>query len=146
MPSLVRQALLPFPARSVYEIVNDVARYPEFLPWCVAADIVAETADEIVATLELGSGGIRERFTTRNILTPHERIELSLVSGPFTRFQGFWHFTRLGQDEGCKIELHLDFRFSGARSLLHRTFNSVFTQAGDKLVDAFCERSRALLD
>jgi len=145
MTALARQALLPYSARSVYAIVNDIARYPEFLPWCTGADIVAATSEEIVATLELGSRGVRETFTTRNVLIPHERIELSLVSGPFTRFQGLWQFTGLGQDEGCKIELHLDFRFSGARSLLHRTFNSVFTQAGDKLVDAFCARAHALL-
>ncbi len=145
MPSLVRQALLPYPARSVYEIVNDVVRYPEFLPWCMAVEIVAESAKEIVATLELGFRGVRQSFTTRNVLTPHERIELSLVSGPFTHFHGFWHFTRLGQDEGCKLELHLDFRFSDARSLLHRTLDSVFSHAGDKLVDAFCGRARALL-
>jgi len=146
LPSLARQALLPYPAQSVYQIVNDIARYPEFLPWCVAADVVAETAEEIVATLVLGSRGVRESFTTRNVLTPHERIELSLVSGPFTRFHGFWRFTRIGEDEGCKIELDLDFRFAGARSLLHQTFNSAFTRAGDKLVDAFCGRARALLD
>jgi ribosome-associated toxin RatA of RatAB toxin-antitoxin module len=142
--SVVRQALLPYPARSVYAIVNDIARYPDFLPWCTGANVVAETAEEIVATLELGARGVRERFTTRNLLTPHERIELRLVSGPFSRFQGFWHFTTLGQDEGCKIELQLEFRFSGA-NLLHRTFNSVFTQAGDKMVDAFCARAHAVL-
>lgn len=145
MPSLARSALLPYPAESVYLIVNDIARYPEFLPWCVAAEIIDESAEEIVATLDLASRGVRESFTTRNVLTPHERIGLSLVSGPFTRFQGYWGFARIGQDEGCRIELHLDFRFSGARSLLHRTFNGVFTQAGDKMVDAFCVRAHTLL-
>jgi len=145
VPSVVRSALLPYPAESVYQIVNDIARYPEFLPWCVAAAVVDETAEEIVATLDLGARGVRESFTTRNVLTPHERIELSLVSGPFSRFQGFWNFTRLGHDEGCKLELHLEFRLSGARLLLHRTFNSVFMQASDKLVDAFCDRARFLL-
>jgi ribosome-associated toxin RatA of RatAB toxin-antitoxin module len=112
----------------------------------MAADIVTESAEEVVATLELGARGLRETFTTRNVLTPYERIELSLVSGPFTDFQGFWRFTRLGEDEGCKIELHLDFGFSVAQSLLHRTFASAFTSAGDKLVDAFCDRARVLLD
>jgi ribosome-associated toxin RatA of RatAB toxin-antitoxin module len=146
VPSLAREALLPYPVQAVYEIVNDVVRYPEFLPWCKAVEIVAESAEEVVATLDLSARGIRQSFTTRNVLIPHESIELVLVSGPFSQFHGFWRFTRLGQDEGCKLELRLDFRFSGARSLLHRTFSGAFNHAGDKLVDAFCERARSLLD
>lgn len=145
MPVLSRSALLPYPAESVFDIVADVVRYPEFVPWCTAADVVDEAHNEVVATLELGRLGVRETFTTRNRLIPHEQIELALVSGPFSRFQGVWRFTRLGDDAGCKVELHLDFRFIGARSLLQRTFNNLFTQASDALVDAFCQRARTLL-
>ncbi|MCZ6710039.1 MAG: type II toxin-antitoxin system RatA family toxin [Gammaproteobacteria bacterium] len=137
---------MPYPVQAVYEIVNDVTRYPEFLPWCKAVEVVAESAEEVIATLDLAARGIRQSLTTRNVLNPHESIELNLVSGPFSQFHGIWRFTRLGLDEGCKLELRLDFRFSGARSLLHRTFTGVFSQAGDKLVDAFCARARALLD
>jgi ribosome-associated toxin RatA of RatAB toxin-antitoxin module len=146
VPSLAREALLPYPVQAVYEIVNDVARYPEFLPWCKAVEVVAESAEEVIATLDLAARGIRQSLTTRNVLNPHESIELNLVSGPFSQFHGIWRFTRLGLDEGCKLELRLDFRFSGAMSLLHRTFAGAFSQSGDKLVDAFCARARALLD
>ena len=146
MPVINRSALLPYPATTIYGIVNDVARYPDFLPWCAEAQVLQATDTEVVAQLALQTRGISERFTTRNLLVPHERIELQLVSGPFRNFNGVWTFRRLGQDEGCKVELQLDFEFSGARGLVSGAFAGVFVKAADRMVDAFCERARTLLE
>ncbi len=76
MPVIERSALLPCSAATLYGIVNDVARYPEFLPWCADAEVLEASETEIVAELALRARGISERFTTRNLLMPHERIEL----------------------------------------------------------------------
>lgn len=145
-----RSALLPYSAESVFDIVNDVSKYPEFLPWCSAVEILESNDHEIVAELSVRARGVQQTFTTRNILTPPEKIELQLVAGPFEEFSGSWCFKKLGDDEGCRIELLLNFQLSGVRSLLGASFFGspfarVFTGAADKMVDAFCERANALL-
>jgi ribosome-associated toxin RatA of RatAB toxin-antitoxin module len=136
-----RSALLPYPAADVFAIVNDVPRYPEFLPWCSAATVLEESSEEVVAALSLSASGISETFTTRNRLTPFERIDMVLVSGPFRELSGGWTFTRLGGDAGCRVELDLNFQLSGVKSLL----GGVFSRAADQMVDAFCARASELL-
>jgi ribosome-associated toxin RatA of RatAB toxin-antitoxin module len=153
MPSLRRSALLPFPPAVVFSVVRDVSSYPEFLPWCRDARILEQAHspcvhgecghEAMVAELELDARGVRERFTTRNRLFPHERIELELVSGPFSSFSGTWRFVAIGGDAGCRVELDLDFQFSGARGLFGGAFAGVFARAADRLVDAFCARVHA---
>lgn len=136
-----RSALLPYRAADVFAIVNDVSRYPEFLPWCTGASVLAASEQEVVAELSLVASGIRETFTTRNQLTPFEKIDMVLVSGPFRALSGGWTFTRLGEDAGCRVALDLDFQLAGMRMLL----GSVFARAADQMVDAFCTRADELL-
>jgi ribosome-associated toxin RatA of RatAB toxin-antitoxin module len=95
----------------------------------------------VVAALSLSASGISETFTTRNRLTPFEKIDMVLVSGPFRELSGGWTFTRLGEDAGCRVELDLNFQFSGVKSLL----GGVFNRAADQMVDAFCARANDLL-
>ena len=135
-----RSALLPYAAEAVFDIVNDVSRYPEVLPWCSGAEVVEVNTDEVIASLSMRLRGLNETFTTRNILTPHERIDLELVSGPFKAFSGHWLFTRLG-DAGCRVELNLEVQLSGIRL----AFAGVVSRAADHLVDAFCARANTLL-
>lgn len=144
MPAIQRSALLPLPVESVFGVVSDVARYPEFLPWCRDAVVLEEVADEVVAQLELKASGLHERFVTRNVLRRFERIELHLVSGPFSSFEGAWHFRRLGEDAGCRVELDLRFELTGVRSLVSGAFSGVFVRAADQMVDAFCRRAAEL--
>lgn len=141
MPRVQRTALLPFPAADVFAIVNDVSRYPEFLPWCSAATVIEESHEEVVAALSLSASGITETFTTRNRLTHCEKIDMELVSGPFRELTGGWTFVRLGADEGCRVELDLSFQFNGVKSLL----GVVFNKAADRMVDAFCARATDVL-
>lgn len=142
LPTLSRSALLPYAPEAVYQVVCDVSRYAEFLPWCSSSVVVEENERNVTASLEFGVGGLRERVTTRNTLIPSERIELSLVSGPFSHFAGVWRFTALG-DAGCKVSFDVDYRLTGTRALLRRAFVG---QAADKLVDAFARRCAELLD
>ncbi|MEM8766610.1 MAG: type II toxin-antitoxin system RatA family toxin [Pseudomonadota bacterium] len=141
MATVSRSALLPYAAADVFAIVNDVLRYPEFLPWCSDASVLEESPTEMLATLSLSAKGMTQSFTTRNRLTPHERIEMVLVSGPFRELSGGWTFTRLGADEGCRVALDLEFQLSGMKALLGAAFN----RAADQMVDAFCTRANELL-
>lgn len=147
MPSVRRSALLPYSPAALFGIVNDVSSYPEFLPWCREAWIVEQAPGEMVAALSLSASGFTETFTTRNRLTPFERIDMTLESGPFRHLSGGWTFTDLGadsivvRDRGCRVELALDFQPRGMARLL----TGAFSRAADDLVDAFCSRANDVL-
>jgi len=146
MTRVYRSAMLPFEPAQLFALVKDVERYPEFLPWCTHARVVATGDDEVVAELTLARGGVVERFTTRNHHTADRQIDLQFVDGPFDSLAGRWLFTGIGDsgtNAGTKMELHLDFEFS--RALVQRLFGAVFTQAANTLVDAFCQRANQLL-
>ncbi len=133
-----KTALVMHSAERMFHLVNDIARYPEFLPWCAGAEIHDRDEEQITASLEVAKGGIRHRLTTRNQLYHPETIEMSLVDGPFRDLTGRWHFRAL-DDNACKVILTLEFEFSG--SLSRMTFGPVFSQAANTMVDAFCRRA-----
>jgi len=136
-----RSALLPYAAQSMYALVNDVARYNEFLPWCEAGEVLESSETHMLARLKLGKGMIRQQFVTRNVLTPGERIEMNLAEGPFKKLHGLWLFTPLGET-ACKISLELSFDYSGA--LVRASLGPLFNQLAGSMVDAFCARARVL--
>src|SRR5690606_5999570 len=83
-----RSALLPFPAQALYDLVNDVARYPEFLPWCSSATVMEESESHMLASLEVAKGSLSQRFVTRNRLEKGKSIEMNLEEGPFSQLHG----------------------------------------------------------
>ena len=136
-----RSALLPYPAQALYDLVNDVARYPEFLPWCASSEVLEVSENHMRASLEVAKGGLSQRFTTRNVLVPGQSIELNLEQGPFEHLHGQWLFKALGE-KACKISLELSFDYAGA--IMRATLGPLFNQASNTMVDAFCERARQL--
>jgi ribosome-associated toxin RatA of RatAB toxin-antitoxin module len=141
MREVQRSALVPYSAKQMFDVVNDVVSYPAFLPWCVDVKLLASSSTVIVARLDLAKGRIRQSFSTRNELDSPNHISMSLVEGPFSLLKGEWHFTQLG-DEGCKVEMNLRFDFNNR--LMNATLGKVFSVAADRLVDAFCERADVL--
>lgn len=141
MATLERSALVPFSAERMFALVNDVRRYPEFVPWCAGAEVLAETDALIEASLRLKRGGVEHRFTTRNTLTPCSAMRLELVDGPFTSFTGDWTFKALGED-ACKIGLTLTFHYRGR--LATAALGALLSSSADTLVEAFCQRAKAL--
>ncbi|GAA6132696.1 type II toxin-antitoxin system RatA family toxin [Halopseudomonas sabulinigri] len=141
MTHIQRSALLPYPASRLYDLVNRVEHYPEFLPWCSKAEILGESDIEMCAELTVSKAGFSQAFTTRNTLIPNERIALHLVDGPFSDLQGVWEFKALGE-AACKITLDLKFDYSGP--LVKATLGPLFNQAANTLVDAFCQRAKEL--
>jgi len=136
-----RSALLPYPAQALYDLVNDVARYPEFLPWCSSSTVLEQTDTLMRARVEPAKGGISQSFVTRNVLVPGQSIEMNLEEGPFNQLHGVWTFKALGE-KACKISLDLSFDYAGP--LVRATLGPIFNQAANTLVDAFCQRAKQL--
>lgn len=134
-----RSALLPYSAERMYELVADIDRYPEFLPWCRRAGIIDDSDPEAVkAFIEIAKGAVGKRFTTLNRMQPGKIIEMNLLDGPFKHLRGYWRFEPL-QDDACKVWLDMDFEFSNR--LVAVAFGPIFNQAVNTLVDAFVERA-----
>jgi ribosome-associated toxin RatA of RatAB toxin-antitoxin module len=148
MKQVRRSALVAVTREVMFGIVNDVARYPEFVPWCCKAQIRSHTADEVIATLHIRKGLLRTHFTTRNTLSPPSSVKLALVEGSFRRFGGQWSFDEIvdpdGKSVGCRVSLELNFELSGA--LGGALLEGLFENAAVALVDAFVARARALRD
>jgi len=136
--SINRSALVMHSAERMRELVNDVAAYPLFLPWCSQSQVIEAGSNYMLASIEVQKGAIRQRFTTRNDLSDESRIAMQLVDGPFQYLQGAWEFIRLRED-ACKVILSLDFEIK--QSLAKLAFGNVFSQAANTMVDAFCQRA-----
>jgi ribosome-associated toxin RatA of RatAB toxin-antitoxin module len=133
--------LLPYPASHLFDLVNRVERYPEFLPWCSNADVLSETSLAMVARLTVAKAGLTQSFTTDNSLAPGERIEMRLREGPFKELHGIWEFKALNE-HACKISLDLHFTYSGP--VVKATLGPLFNHAANTLVEAFCQRAKEL--
>ncbi len=139
MREVHRSALVPFTPAQMYELVADVERYPEFLPWCTSATILGEEADRVTVQLGLALGLARGSFTTRNRLVPGRSVEMKLVDGPFSALEGRWNFSSIGTS-GTRADLQLRFETNGLLSSI--LFGPAFEQACNQLVDAFGRRAR----
>lgn len=138
MGSVNKSALVPYSAGEMFALVNDVAAYPEFLPWCGSAQVLAASEDEVKARVEIAYGSVRKAFTTHNRLQKDKMIEMRLLEGPFRHLEGYWRFDVLGE-RACKVSLDLDFEFSGR--LVGMALGPVFNQIANSLVDAFSKRA-----
>ena len=123
----------------MYALINDIERYPEFVPWCTAARVESRKEGEVVATLAIKRGPLRAEFTTRNLLEPDRRVLMQFVSGPFRVLEGLWTLTPLG-DLGCRVELEMRFEF--ANRVAGTLFAPLFEDTAASLVDAFVKRAR----
>ncbi len=139
MRDVRRSALLPYTPAQVYGLVADVERYPDFLPWCTSARILAREGDEVTVTLGLSSGFARANFTTRNRLEPDRSMTMSLVDGPFEHLEGRWDFTAIG-GSGTRANLHVAFATHGVIGAV--ALGPAFEGICNHLVDAFARRAR----
>ncbi len=138
MTHIERSALVMHSAQRMFDLVNDVKRYPEFLPWCIDAHIQSESDTNLVAGLTIKKGGIKQSFTTRNEKQSPDWMSMELVDGPFKKLNGLFKFQPLS-DEACKVIFQLDFEVAG--KILGLTLTPVFKQASNTMVDAFVKRA-----
>ena len=122
----------------MFDLVNDVEAYPGFLPWCESATVEHASADRLEATLHVGVGPVRKRFSTRNRLDRPRRIEIELLQGPFRKLTGEWRFDDVAGD-GCDVVLALDFEMSSLP--LKLVFEAIFEELARSQIDAFVTRA-----
>jgi len=136
-----RSALLTFSAKNMYDVVADVRSYPDFLNWCKGVNVISESPQEAIAELIIAYGVLDFSFTTRNAMSKDARIQLSLVDGPFSSFQGQWEFAALSE-QASKVTLEMDFRFDNP--ITHKVFSGVFQKVVNTQFEAFQKRAQAL--
>lgn len=141
MPQVSRSALVPFSAKQMYDLVNDVASYPQFLPGCSGSKIIEQTECSMIASVDVAKAGIKKTFITENTLVDAQIIGMNLVDGPFKSLTGGWHFTEL-DETACKVELKLDFEFTN--TLVAMAFGKVFQELTNNMVNSFTQRAKQI--
>ena len=136
-----KTALLPHSAQTMFDLVADIARYPEFLPGCSGAQVLEQTDNEVVARLDLTKAGVTQSFVTRNTNTPHTSITLVLEDGPFDSLGGAWRFDALSEDS-CRVSLDLSFQLRSG--LLKMAASRLFESVANDMVDAMVLRANQL--
>ena len=139
MPQIRRSALVSFSAEQMYDLVNDVASYPEFLPGCSGAKVLECSGERMLASVNVSKAGISKTFTTSNTLQKGSAILMELVDGPFKSLQGGWYFTELDEC-ACKVELKLEFEFSS--KMIEVAFGKLFSELTNNMVTAFTRRAK----
>ena len=140
MTTVKKSRQVNFSCEQMYNLVNDVESYAEFLPYFSKSEVHHRDEDEVRATLVIAAAGMSKSFTTYNRLQANKMIEIRLVEGPFSHLEGFWRFDEL--PEGCQISFDLEFDFAGR--MFSMFLGPVFEQVTDMMVDSFCDRAKAL--
>lgn len=141
MKNVSKSVLIWYSPEEMFALVTDVARYPEFLPWCDHGHVVETDATGMVAEVGISFGGVRQTFVTRNDHEPGRRVGMRLLRGPFSRLDGGWQFVPLGDgaQRACRVELKLQYGFESRA--LAAVVGPVFDKIAASLVDAFVKRA-----
>jgi len=143
MKQVSRSALVPFSAEQMFKLVNDVPKYPEFLPGCSGSKVLESSSDKMVASVDVSKAGISKTFTTSNTLKINQAILMELVDGPFKSLGGGWYFTEL-DEHACKVELKLEFEFSS--KMIEMAFGKIFNDLTGNMVNAFTKRAKQVYE
>ena len=138
---------VPYTADLMFEVVADVQRYPEFLPWCVALRVLSreqvKNREVLTAEMAVGYGALREKYTSRVILDRNAKtIDVAQTSGPFKQLENHWRFTSVA--EGCRVDFALAFEFRNR--VLNAVAGAAFGKVYVKMADAFEARAKELSD
>jgi ribosome-associated toxin RatA of RatAB toxin-antitoxin module len=141
MRQVDRTALVPYTPEQMFALVADIERYPQFVPWVTGAKVLQQDERGVIGQLEMERAGVREKFTTRNVLEPPARMSLELVDGPFRLLDGLWTFEKVG-NKGTKIRLAIRFEFKNPLTAM--LLSRAFEKSCAEMVDAFVLRARAV--
>ncbi|NLC24682.1 MAG: type II toxin-antitoxin system RatA family toxin [Oxalobacter sp.] len=142
MKNVHKTAIVGYTAEKMYALVEDVEKYPEFLPWCIKTSLEPHSQDHTVsATLFIDFHGLKHSFTTRNHNMPSTSISMFLEKGPFKRLDGKWSFTPLPEGRS-RVDLELNYEFSNR--LFEKMLAPIFDMVSITLVDSFHQRARTV--
>lgn len=137
MREIRREALVPFPTPDMFDLIERVEDYPQFLPWCTATQLLVRTDEMVSATVDVGVRDLRVRVTTRNDKRPPEYMAIHLEGGSFRHFHGEWLLRPLGPG-GCHVTFILRYELAlHAEAIAGRLID----HAADRMVDAFVARA-----
>lgn len=148
MPMHSENRILPFSAQQMFDLVLDVAKYPEFLPWCVATRVKSKDdthSGQMVADMAVGFKMVQERYTSRITFEApgaggEGHIHVTDIGGPFKRLETDWRFHP--HADGCTVDFEINFAFNS--TLLEKVMGGVFTDAAHKMMQAFVTRAEAV--
>ncbi len=138
MPKYENSELVPYRPDQLFDLVADIGKYPQFLPWCVASRVRRRTGNELLADLTIGFGPFRESFTSRVTLSPPGSIHVQYENGPFRYLHNSWEFRP--DPQGTMVDFRVDFEFRSR--ILQVAIGAVFTEAVRRMVSAFHRRAR----
>jgi len=141
MAEVSRSALLMYSAQEMYNLVNDVNAYPDFLPGCSETQVLIDELNVMKASVKVAKAGISQTFVTENTLVPNQSITMNLIEGPFKHLIGGWTFTPL-DEQACKVSLDLQFEFSS--SLIELAFGRIFHELVGSMVKSFSNRAKTV--
>lgn len=138
MAQVQKTVLINHSAKRMFALVDDVKKYPEFLPWCGGVDLIQQDDQLTVATLHIAYHGLHQKFTTQNHKRYPNLMEIKLKDGPFKSLEGVWRFIELNE-HACKIEFMLHYEFANA--VLEQMIAPVFSRITNTFVDGFVARA-----
>lgn len=141
MTIIHREAIVSYTPAQMFTLVNDVEKYPEFVPWCSGCEILKREGDEIHARMTISKGSLQKSFSTINRIQSNRMIEIRLLEGPFEHLEGFWRFEEIGSNQ-TKIMFDLEFELMGG--VLNFMIGPIFQQIAGSFVDAFVERAQKI--
>lgn len=136
-----RSALINYSAQQMFDLINDIEAYPQYMEGCVGARVLARGEDWVEARLELSKAGVTQSFSTRNQLQSPHKMTMNLVDGPFNYLRGIWQFTPLGEG-ACKVGFLLEFEMKNR--LLGMAAGKLLESVGGKQVDTLCARAKQI--
>ena len=123
----------------MFELVNNIDDYSQFLNWCDSSSILNQSDDQITASVQINQGGLKQSFSTLNTLTPYKSIEMQLLDGPFDELSGEWRFETLGEN-ASKVHLTLQFKFKSM--LIDMALFPIFKSIANSQLDSFVARAK----
>ena len=138
MAEVVKSVLVPYSATEMFDLVDGVELYPQFLPWCGGTELHQRDAAITEATIHISYMHVKQAFTTINDKTPGAEMRIRLKSGPFRRLEGYWRFKALAET-ACKVEFSLQYEI--ASGVLEKVLGPVFGMVTGSMVDAFVHRA-----
>ena len=141
MAVVEKSVLIACTAQQMFDLVDRVEDYPQFLPWCGGTELLERTARLTAARIHISYHGIKAHFATENPKEAPHWMDIRLREGPFKRLDGGWRFTALG-DAGCKVEFRLGYEFSS--KVLEKALGPVFNHIVGTFVDSFVNRAQQI--
>ena len=138
MHNIHKSAIVIHPAEKMFQLVDSVENYPQFLPWCGSTQIIERDNNKTIASIEINYKRIRQTFTTENTKKHNQEMIIKLIDGPFKSLSGQWIFKNLDKDS-CQIELKLEYEFSNI--ILEKLISPVFNMIANTFIDEFIKEA-----